>query len=324
MTQQPGMPGPPRDVPPPRPVAGPGTTDPATGSAGLGAAARALADAVTGLLGGEPATGGTETGTATPASAGRAAAGVLADAAAAVAAAARARGQRAGRDGRPGRDRRPDGDGPDPVDGKTGPRGRWAAGSLLTDLLDAAAPRLPIRDRAQLQQAYPGATEREIAAALTARAARLTAGIGVATGGLAAAQWFAPPSLLAVPLELGAQTVLVAAVEVVLVGELHELHRRPAPGDARARAAAYLTSWSTQRAVGNTAAAGLMSRLGSAGAEALRRRVARRLARSATSLTPLLVGATLAARGNHRATVSLADRVLADLRSPLPPGATRG
>jgi hypothetical protein len=197
-------------------------------------------------------------------------------------------------------------------------------GSLLTDLLDAAAPRLPIRDRARLQEAYPGATEQEIAAALTARAARLTAGIGAATGGLAAAQWFAPLSLLAVPLELGAQTVLVAAVEVVLLGELHELHRRPAPGDARARAAAYLTSWSTQRAVGSTAATGLLSRLGSAGAEALRRRVARRLVGSATSLTPLLVGATLAARSNRKATVSLADRVLADLRSPLPPRPARG
>jgi hypothetical protein len=243
---------------------------------------------------------------------------VLADVAAAVAAAARSRGNRGGR---PGQDRRPDGEGPDPVEGDAGPRGRWAVGSVLTDLLDAAAPRLPIRDRARLQQAYPGATEREIAAALTARAARLTAGIGAATGGLAAVQWFAPPSLLAVPLELGAQTVLVAAVEVVLVGELHELYRRPAPGDARARAAAYLTSWSTQRAVGSTASAGLLSRLGSAGAEALRRRVARRLARSASFFAPLLLGATLAARSNRRATVSLADHVLADLRSPLPPPA---
>jgi hypothetical protein len=303
-------------------VTGPGAADSAPGSSpGLATAARALADAVSGLLGREPATGGADTGTATV-SARRAAAGVLADVASAVAGAARSRGDRSdrpGRAGRPGPDHRRDGDGRDPVEGETGRRGRWAVGSLLTDLLDAAAPRLPIRDRAQLQQAHPGATEREIAAALTARAARLTAGIGAATGALAAAQWFAPPSLLAVPLELGAQTVLVAAVEVVLVGELHELHRRPAPGDARARAVAYLTSWSTQRAVGSTPAAGLLSRLGSAGAEALRRRVARRLAGSASSLAPLLVGAALAARSNRKATDALADRVLADLRSPSPP-----
>jgi hypothetical protein len=122
-----------------------------------------------------------------------------------------------------------------------------------------------------------------------------------------------------VPLELGAQTVLVAAVEVVLVGELHELHRRPAAGDARERAVAYLTSWTTQRAVGTTDPGGLFSRLGSAGAQAMRRRLTRRLARSASYLTPLLVGATLAARSNRKATAALADRVLADLRTALPP-----
>jgi hypothetical protein len=190
---------------------------------------------------------------------------------------------------------------------------------MLTDLLDAAAPGLPIRDRARLQAAYPGATEQEIADALVSRAARLTAGVGAATGGLAAAQWFAPPSLVAIPLEMGAQTVLVAAVEVVLVGELHELYRRPAAGDARTRAMAYLTSWSTQRAVGTAGSGGLLSRLSLAGAQAVRRRVTRRLARSVTSFAPLLVGATLAARTNSQATVALAERVLRDLRTSLPP-----
>lgn len=305
MTEQGSPSGQPRDVPPPRPVGGPGGGDP---TPGLGQAARAVADAVAGLLGRESAGGGTAA-----AGAGRSAAGVLADVVSAVAGAARARGGRAA--------------GPDTGDERPGPAegairrgGRWAPGGLLTDLLDAAAPGLPIRDREKLQLAHPGATEAEIAEELTARAARLTGAIGAATGGLAAAQWFAPPSLVAVPLELGAQTVLVAAVEVVLVGELHELYRRPAPGDARTRAVAYLSSWSTQRAVGSDGSGGLLSRLGSAGAQALRRRVTRRLAGSATSLAPLLVGATLAARSNRKATASLAERVLADLRSALPPG----
>ena len=56
--------------------------------------------------------------------------------------------------------------------------------ALLGDLLAAAAPRLPIRDAARLRRAYPGATDDEIADALVARAARLTSGIGAATGGL--------------------------------------------------------------------------------------------------------------------------------------------
>ncbi len=293
MSQHPGSPGPPRDVPPPRPVTGPAGGAALDGSAGLGAAARAVADAVSGLLGRDAGTAGT-------AGSGRSAAGVLTDVISAVAGAARSR---AGR----------------PAEGTAGPRARGTPGGLMTDLLDAAAPGLPIRDRSRLQQAYPGATEQEIAEALTSRAARVTGAIGAAAGGLSAAQWLAPPSLIAMPLELGAQTVLVAAVEVVLVGELHELYRRPAPGDPRERAVAYLSSWTTQRAVGATASGGLLARLGAAGAEALRRRITRRLARSATSLAPLLVGATLAARSNQKATVSLADHVLRDLRATPPP-----
>jgi hypothetical protein len=239
---------------------------------------------------------------------------VLADVVSAVAGAARSAGTR---------------DGAAPGSRTTGlgggaKAGRWAPSGLLSDLLDAAAPALPIRDRARLQAAHPGATEQEIADALVARAARLTGAVGAATGGLVAAQWFAPPSLVALPLEMGAQTVLVAAVEVVLVGELHELYRRPAPGDARERAMAYLTSWSTQRAVGSTGSRGMFSRLGSVGAQALRRRVTRRMAGSATSLAPLLVGATLSARSNRKATAALAERVLADLRTGLPPSPPRG
>jgi hypothetical protein len=307
MSQPSARSGAPRDVPPPRPVGGAGAGDPEPGSPALAAAARALAEAVSGLLGRDAGSG------AGRAAAGRPAARVLADVVSAVAAAARAHNGGAGRAG-PGRG--------GPVEGEPQARSRWAPGGLLTDLLDAAAPALPIRDRRRLQLAYPGLTEQEIADALTARAARATGAIGAATGGLAAAQWFAPPSLVAVPLELGAETVLVAAVEVVLVGELHELYRRPAAGDARARAVAYLTSWSTQRAVGS-ADGGMFSRLGSAGAQVLRRRVTRRLARGATSLAPLLLGATLAARGNRKVTVSLAERVLSDLRTA-PPGGTPG
>ena len=58
-----------------------------------------------------------------------------------------------------------------------------------------------------------------------------------------------PGSLLMLPLEVGAETVLVGGVEVVLIGELHELYGRRPAGDARTRASAYLAGWSAQRAV---------------------------------------------------------------------------
>jgi hypothetical protein len=293
----------PRDVPPTRPVGEPVEGEVVGGDTGLGAAGRALADAVAGLLGRDTPAG--PTGGARS-SARSNAAGVLAEVISAVAGAVRSAGNPGG--GNPS--------GGNPNGARATEGSRWAPGGMLTDLLDAAAPRLPIRDRDRLRRAYPGASDGEIADALVARAARLTGAVGAATGGLAAAQWFAPPAMLAVPIELGAQTVLVAAVEVVLVGELHELAGRPAAGDSRTRAGAYLSSWTTQQAVGSAGSSGLLATISTAGAAALRRRITRRLARSTTSMAPLLVGATLAARGNRKATVALADRLRRDLRLP--------
>jgi hypothetical protein len=281
--------GAPRDVPPPRPV--PGAPSSAVDDSGVGRAGRALADAVTGIL-------------SSPG--GKAAAAGLRDVIGAVASAV-------GNARSPGGPAAPST--PDSADRLGGGGGR-TPGAVLGDLLAAAAPRLPIRDAARLRAAYPGASDAEIADALVARAARLTGGIGVAVGGLAAGQWFAPPSLVALPLELGAETVLTGAVEVVLVGELHELYGRPAAGDAKTRASAYLASWSAQRAVDGATAAGFGAMLGGAGVRAVRRRLTRRLARSVPMAAPFLIGAGLAARGNREATETLAERVLADLRQP--------
>jgi hypothetical protein len=294
-----------RDVPPPRPVPSPPAAVP--DDSGLARAARAVADAVGGLVAGRADGSGAAAGTRTSA------AGGVRDVVGAVAAVV---GAAFG----PARDA-------EPASGPSAATPSWAAasgdrspGALLGDLLAAAAPRLPIRGGDRLRQAYPGASDAEIADALVARAARLTSGIGAATGGLSAAHWFAPPSLLALPLELGAETVLLAGVEVVLIGELHELYGRPAAGDAGARAAAYLASWSAQRSVDATGASGLGSLLGAAGVRALRRRVTRKLAGAVPAAAPFLVGAALAGRGNRRATEVLAERVLTDLRRAVGPG----
>ncbi|MGY1637225.1 hypothetical protein ACI78V_11290 [Geodermatophilus sp. SYSU D00742] len=282
-----------RDVPPPRPVTGGSRAATPAEESPLGRAGRVLADAVSGLLGGGE--GGAPTGEGR-----RKAASTLRDVVTALAATA---GNRAGRaDAAPSADQ----------------GGERTPGALLGDLLTAAVPRLPIRDARRLREVYPGATDEEIADALVARAGRLTAAIGAATGGISAASWVAPPSLLALPLGLGAETVLTAAVEVVLVGELHELYGRPATGDARARALAYLSSWSGQRAVDDTVKPGIGGLLGSAGLQTLRRRMTRRLARSIPAAAPFLVGAALGGRGNLKATENLARRVRADLRRPRP------
>jgi hypothetical protein len=283
-----------RDVASPRPVAPPTSAVPVEDT-GIGRAARAVADAVAGLMG-----AGTD-GSADAADGRRAAASGLRDVLGAVAGAV-------GSAFAPGRDE------------PSQPAGQRSPGALLGDLLSAAAPRLPIRDGERLRRAYPGASDEEIADALVARAAWVTSGIGAAVGGLSAAQWLAPASLLALPLELGAETVLIAGVEVVLLGELHELHGRPASGDARTRASAYLASWSAQSSVQGLGGAGLASLLGGAGVRALRRRVTRKLAVGVPSAAPFLIGAAIAGRSNRRATESLARRVLTELRGTHPAG----
>jgi hypothetical protein len=283
-----------RDVPPPRPV--PAAPAPDAGEDGaLGRAARAVADAVAGLVGGAG-------GRATAPTTGRrsVATGIGDVVGAVVGALGAAWGRR-------------DGNGATAGPAAPDAGGDRTPGALLGDLLAAAAPRLPIRDRAALRRAHPGASDAEIADALVARAARLTAGIGAAAGGLSAAHWLATPSLLALPLELGAETVLVAAVEVVLLGELHELHGRPATGDARDRAGAYLSSWSAQRDVDAGSVAGLGLLVGAAGMRTLSHRMRRRVVRSTTTAAPFLLGAALGSRVNRRATEKLAGRVLADL-----------
>jgi len=282
-----------RDVPPPRPVL-PAPVE----ETSLGRAARAVADAVAGLVGNR-----TEPTTAQPTGGASAASG-LRDVVGAVVGAVGAAFRK--------------GDADESAAPSAAADGDRAPTAVLGDLLSAAAPRLPVRDAARLHRAYPGASDEEIADALVERAAKLTTGIGAATGGLAAAQWLAPASLLALPLELGAETVLVAAVELVLVGELHELYGHRPPGDARERASAYLASWSARRSADRTGAANLAS-WGAIGMREVRRRVTRRLARAVPSAAPFLVGAALGGRGNRTATETLAQRLRDDLRGPRPP-----
>jgi hypothetical protein len=293
MTEQGPRIGAARDVPTPRPVTPP---PPAADEVGLGRAARVVVDAVAGLVGGAGARTGQTASDDGPRPAGtglRDVVGALAGAVGAALADAR----------------RPSGATDDPVAGGDTPGG-------LREVLAAAAPRLPIRTAAQLRQAYPGASDEEIADALVARAARATSGIGAGTGGLSASRWLTPTALLTLPIALGGETLLVAGVEVVLVGELHELYGRPATGDARTRAAAYVASWSEQRPFDGGSTAGLSTLLGAAGMRALRTQIPRKLKGVMPSGAPFVLGAALGGRTNRRATEELAERIRSELRRP--------
>lgn len=189
------------------------------------------------------------------------------------------------------------------------------AGRWLADVLAEAAPRIPIRDAATLAGQHPGRSADQIADALVKHAALVTAGFGAAAGGLAAAEFLAPPALLAAPVQLAAETLAIAAVEIKLVAELHELYGEPVRGGVAQRGSAYLMSWVRQRAVEPAlAGSGLAAVLGHAAKRELRSRLLRRVGRSTTSMAPFLAGAVAGAEVNRRATRSLGEKVSAELR----------
>lgn len=193
--------------------------------------------------------------------------------------------------------------------------GRW-----LVDTAIDLAGELPVRDLDSLRADFPDRSIEQIADDLVGQASKATATFGAVAGGLAAAEWFAPPAWLAAPIELVTETLAVAAVEMRLIGELHSVYGRPVQAAGGARAAALAHAWSTGRAVapeyliaGPTGAALWTAAAKRQVQRGLRRRLARRAGRSAASFLPFLVGAAAGAKLNSAATRKLADVVRRDL-----------
>lgn len=194
------------------------------------------------------------------------------------------------------------------------PRPGAVIGAVI-DLLAEVAERLPIRDVATLRAHYPGLNDEELATRLIRNASRATAAVGAAGGGVAAVEWAAPPTLLTAPVLLTAETVAVAAVELKLIGELHEVYAAPVRGSAVERASALLASWAGRRGVNPlTPGRGMGAVLSTAARKELRERLVRRFGRNLTTLAPLLAGAAVGAELNRRATRSVGEEIRQDLR----------
>ena len=192
-------------------------------------------------------------------------------------------------------------------------RPRRFIGAVI-DLLGEIAERLPIRDLATLRKHYPGLSDAAIATRLIRNASRVTAAVGAAGGGIAAVEWTVPPTLLSAPVLLTAETIAVAAVELKLIGELHEIYRAPITGSPVQRATALLSAWASRRGVNPlTPGRGMGAVLSTAARAELRDRLLRRFGRNLTSLAPMLTGAAVAAELNRRATRSVGEQVRADL-----------
>lgn len=186
-------------------------------------------------------------------------------------------------------------------------------GSWLVDVLVDTAPRIPVRTAETLRAQHPGLSDDDLAQVLISGAAKSTAAVGAAGGALAAVEFTAPPTLLTTPVQLAAETLLVAAVEVKLLAELHEVYGMPVPGSLRNRSLAYLMAWSERRGIDPLSPTALRFALGSTAKRTLRRRLLRRGARNLTTLGPMMSGAVAGSVVNHRETRRLGDEVRDDL-----------
>lgn len=187
---------------------------------------------------------------------------------------------------------------------------RWMA-----DVVADVAPHVPVRNRETLRRHFPDMDDDALADRLIRNASRATAGVGAAGGGVAAVEWAAAPTLLSAPVLLSAETIGVVAIEMKLIGELHEVYGRPIVGNGTERALALIQAWAGQRGVNPLVpGTGVASVLGTAARGELQKMLLRRFGRNLTSMGPMLTGAAVAGYLNRRATRSVGDKVRDDLR----------
>ncbi len=196
--------------------------------------------------------------------------------------------------------------------------GRGAAGGRwLADLFtDDIAPRVPVRDFETLSQHHEGLDGEELADELVRNATMATTAVGAAGGALGAVQLAAPPLLLTAPAKLVAESAVVAAIEVKLVGELHETYGVRPGSSALQRRSGYLLSWAGKRGLDRVQrGVPLSAILGSAAKAELRKRLMRVVGRHLSTLGPYLTGAAAGGALNRAATTTLARSVRDDLRT---------
>ncbi len=189
-----------------------------------------------------------------------------------------------------------------------------ASGRWLADVVLDAAPRIPVRDLETLRRQHPGLSDEALADVLVTGAVRGTMSVGVAGGALTGIQWTVPVSLVVIPVQLAVEVAAVAAIEIKLVAELHEVYGVPVRGTATQRGAAYALSWANRRGVNPLEPATMAAALGVAARRRVQRRLLARFGRGIGTLAPLMAGAAYGAYSNRKQTQVLADSLRSDLR----------
>ncbi|MFJ1968909.1 hypothetical protein ACIO93_09580 [Streptomyces sp. NPDC087903] len=191
---------------------------------------------------------------------------------------------------------------------KGGSRAR-AGLAYLADRIIEIAPRVPVRDLETLRGQFPGLGAEQLADKLVAGAANATSTVGAGIG--AAAMLPVPPAM---PTELAAEITGVAAIELKLIAELHEVYGVRPPGNLKQRSTAYLTSWSGERGIDVVRPSTVSTALNGHMKRELRQQIMKRTVRNLPNLMPFMIGAAVGAVMNRRDTRKLAARIREDLR----------
>ncbi|MFE1286812.1 hypothetical protein [Streptomyces sp. NPDC058751] len=191
---------------------------------------------------------------------------------------------------------------------RSGVRAR-AGLAYVTERIIDIAPRVPVRDLATLRRQFPGLGPEEIADKLVAGAAAATSTVGAGVG--AAAMLPVPPAM---PTELAAEITAVAAIELKLIAELHEVYGLRPRGNLKQRSMAYLQSWSGERGIDVAKPMTINAALGGQMKRELRQQIMKRTVRDLPNLMPFMVGAAVGAVMNRRDTRRVAGHIRKDLR----------
>lgn len=185
----------------------------------------------------------------------------------------------------------------------------------IIDAVSDLAPHVPVRNIDTLRKHYPGLEGEALAERLIRNAARATGSVGALGGGLASVEWVAPPALLSAPVMVATETVAVVAIELKLIGELHEVYGHLIPGTGTQRAVSLIQAWSSRRGINPIVpGSGVATVLSTATRKQLRDMLLRRFGRNLTTLGPMLTGAAVATYLNRRATRKLGEELAHDLR----------
>lgn len=187
------------------------------------------------------------------------------------------------------------------------------AATTLAQRAVALAPRIPIRDLATLQEQHDGLTGEQLADALVDSAARHSAAVGAGTG-VAAVRLTSRKNPLTLPVQLILEPLAIAAVEIKLLAELHEVYDVPVLGTGAERARVFAQTWAGMRGLDIWTPGSAPAALGGVAKGQLSRTIAARIGGRLTRGGPYVAGATASGMVNGRSTREFGDAVRARLR----------